>query len=76
MGERAVVITYNWETGEVMATPYIDEPDAAIHAHRFMNGEVDRGDFPEPDWEWVVLANDEAADVLGEYRVNGVFGHP
>lgn len=74
MGERAAVITYNWATGEVFQTPFIDEPDAAIHAHRFMSGEVDRGDFPEPDWKWVVIANEEASEVLGEYRVNAMLG--
>lgn len=74
MGERAAVITYNWETGEVFQTPFIDEPDAAIHAHQFKSGEEARGDFPAPDWEWVVIANEEASEVLGEHRMRAIFG--
>jgi len=64
--QRAVVVTVHLETLDVMTTPF-DGPDAAVRAHRFMEGEKARGDFP--DYEWTVLANDSARDRLADYRM-------
>ncbi len=68
--ERAVIITYNWETQEILQTPF-DGLGAKSKALAFKASIED--DFPEPEWIWVVTANEEAAEAWGDAVVDRLF---
>jgi hypothetical protein len=70
MKERAVVLTVNLDTLEVLTTPF-EGQDSIVRANQFMRGEQARGDFPLP-WEWRIISNAKAREAEGERFVRSL----
>ncbi len=69
--ERAVVITFNWETEQTLHTMF-EGDGAALQAERFLIGERERNDFSPPDWVWVQVRNPVASEVF-QKGIMGMF---
>jgi len=70
---KCVLISYNWETGETLTTPFEQEhPDENIvdKAWGLKKGLED--DWP--GWGWTVLADEAASEAVGNDRTNKMLG--
>ncbi len=72
--ERAVVVTFNWITEDIMRTAF-DGPDAATRANEFMQTKIASSDFPPPDWVWFMHANDAAREQAAAAFIDKMMGN-
>jgi len=63
-GERtmkAVLLTYNWETEKIFASPSSDDAEDPCEQMKSLQRSIS-GDFPEPEWVHIVLGDSKAKE--------------
>jgi len=70
---KAVLLTYNWETGKTFASPSSDDAKDPCGQMRGLRRSI-LSDFPEPEWVHIVLGDSEAKEESERRFIEAITG--